>query len=327
MLQVLPHQQQRCQLSVLGGHHLPSKTPRLSFKEFTKLCKTDHPDGKPRVFHARRNDEMIQALLAKKIYGARIKIAFTSTAQRNHSRFTKMLMGQMDSIISTCKAAESYLKKSADIIIPHGIDTNLYQPAEDRALAWKNTGYPGERGIGVFGRIRSSKGIDTFVSAVLPVLLAQPDITAIICGETLPKFAGFQAALEQKISAEGLTERCIFIGKQPFSKLPELFRACSIVVAASRNEGFGLTVLEAMSSGTPVVATEAGAWKEIIKQGETGYCVPVDNVEMMSEKISLLLSEDIDLLGKAARQEILQHYGVEKEADALCQHLLSLRNL
>ncbi|MFT6793932.1 MAG: mannosyltransferase [Rubritalea sp.] len=66
----------------------------LTFRQFTKLCKSTHPDGEPRIFHARRNDEMIQSLIAKKLFGAKIKIVFTSTAQRHHSRFTRWLMSK-----------------------------------------------------------------------------------------------------------------------------------------------------------------------------------------------------------------------------------------
>ena len=117
MLQVLPHQRKLMSLAVLGKHHIDDDTPILSFREFTKLSKQSLLDGKPRIFHARRNDEMIQALIAKKIFGSKLKIVFTSTAQRHHSHFTRWLMSKMDAIITTCNAANAYLKTPADIII------------------------------------------------------------------------------------------------------------------------------------------------------------------------------------------------------------------
>ncbi|MDB4633314.1 glycosyltransferase family 1 protein, partial [Akkermansiaceae bacterium] len=149
MLQTLPEVQKLMPLAVMGHHHLPSGTPTIRFWELVSLR------DKTRIFHARRNDEMIQALAARKL-GAKIKIIFTSTAQRHHTRFTRWLISQMDGIITTCSAANSYLETPANIVIPHGIDLERYQPPVDKEKAWKSLGFPGEFGIGIFGRVRPS---------------------------------------------------------------------------------------------------------------------------------------------------------------------------
>lgn len=327
MLQVLPHQQEIMPLAVLGKHHLPENVPCLTFKQFVKICKNPLADGKSRVFHARRNDEMIQALLAKKL-GAKIKIVFTSTAQRHHSRFTRMLMSKMDGIITTCTAAGSYLKRPADVIIPHGIDLDTYTPPSDKVKAWSELGFPGKYGIGIFGRIRPSKGIDLLVDGAIPVLKKHPDATVIICGETTPKFQSYEQELKQKINEVGLQDRFIFIGKRPFSELPSLFQGMSIVTALSRNEGFGLTVLEAMASGTAVLASEAGAWKDIIRNETDGYCVPIEDKDAITEKLSLMLSQPNKLLemGMNGRQHVEANYSNKNEARALCDYFRSLQS-
>ncbi len=324
MLQVAAHQKDLVELAVLGAAHLPSDIRALSFREFLSVTKRTPAAGKSIVFHARRNDEMIQALIAKKLFRRPLKIAFTSTAQRQHSKFTKWLMQQMDSIITTSHATNHYLEPKSKTIIPHGIDTDRYQPAEDRANNWKSLAYPGSRGIGIFGRIRPSKGTDLFVDALLKHLQKDSETTAIICGETTAKNETFQQQLQQKIDAANLSERILFIGTQDFDALPNLFKSLSLVVAASRNEGFGLTVLEAMASGTPVVATEAGAWKDIVTDGEVGFCVPCEDSNALAEAIAKVLSSDIESMGKAARARVEQHYTAHKEAKALTEHLLSL---
>jgi len=144
-------------VAVLGPHNLPEGTAVLSFGEMLRLCRRPLPGGRYRVFHARRNDEMIQALLARAL-GAKLRIAFTSTAQRRHSRFSRWLMSRMDGIVSTCTAAASYLDREPDIIVPHGVDVARYRPPESREAAWNALGFPGDYGIGVFGRVRPSKG-------------------------------------------------------------------------------------------------------------------------------------------------------------------------
>lgn len=324
MIQVLPHQQKELNVAVLGNHHLPEGSVSISYIEFLKLCRKKTSAGKYRVFHARRNDEMIQALIAKYLFGAKIKIVFTSTAQRHHSKFTQLLMSRMDSIITTCKAAGSYLIKPADITIPHGIDTHRYSPCEDRDSSWASLGYGGQRGVGIFGRIRPSKGTAVFIDAMIPLLKKDKELHAVICGETLPKFQQYEDSIQDKVREHQLENQVHFIGKQAFSKLPSIFQSLSCVVAASENEGFGLTVLESMASGTPVVATKAGAWEEVILNGDTGFCVEINNSSAMSEALAKVLSSDIETLGKNSREHILTNYSVEREATTLINHLMSL---
>lgn len=320
MLQVLPHQKKLIETAVLGKHHLSDATKWLTFRQFTKLCRNKHPDGKPRIFHARRNDEMIQALIAKKFFGAQIKIAFTSTAQRHHSRFTRWLMSKMDAIISTCTAANSYLKTPADIIIPHGIDIETYTPSNEKKSKAID--------IGVFGRIRPSKGIDLLIDAAIPVLKNHPHVMLNVCGETTPKFQSYLDEQKLKISVAGLTDQVKFLGKVEFDKLPGLYRNMHIVCAVSRNEGYGLTPLEAMASGVAVLTSEAGAWKDIIENGVQGYCIPTGDVIAIQEKLEQMISDPEKLaeMGKAGRTHVNNHYTNKREAEQLCGFFEELRS-
>ncbi|MFT5883226.1 MAG: mannosyltransferase [Crocinitomicaceae bacterium] len=327
MLQVLPHQQKHMQLAVMGANHLPKEFPSLSFLETIKQCKEYLPDGRKRVFHARRNDEMIQAILLKKLFGAKIMQVFTSTAQRHHSSFTKWLMSQMDGIITTCEAAGSYLDTPADIVIPHGIDLKTYFPSNDKAEAWKKLGLQGEYGIGIFGRIRHQKGLDILIDAAIPLLKENPAPTIVIVGETTPSHQNYLDDQLAKMQKAGLGERIVVLGKRPFSDIPVLFRSMSIIAALSRNEGYGLTAPEAMASGTAVLASEAGAWKEVVREGIDGYVVPCDEVEATRTKLALLLSEECELekMGLAGLQRIKDHFTIEREAESLCDFFKSLQ--
>ncbi|MDF1738948.1 MAG: glycosyltransferase family 4 protein [Verrucomicrobiales bacterium] len=320
MLQVLQHQQQFMKLAVLGEHHLPEGVPVVTFRGLIRLCRDPLPDGRPRIFHARRNNEMIQALLLKRIFGAKIKIVFTSTAQRYHSGFTRWLMGQMDEVISTCTAAASYLRTPPALLVPHGIDLATYFPSEDREADWNQLGLPGKKGIGIFGRVREQKGVDLLVRAALPLLNAHPDYTVVICGETTPDQKLFQEKLISETKAAGLEDRFAFLGKRPFEEIPLLFRSMTIVAALSRNEGFGLTVPEAMASGTAVLASEAGAWKDIVDDGIDGRIVPCDDLDATQKALGDMLEspDELETMGRKGRLKIEQHYTIEREAKALC---------
>jgi mannosyltransferase len=327
MLQVLEYQKDLANVAVLGNSHLPPDISVISFREMIRQSKKS---DLPIVFHARRNDEMIQALIAKTIFGARLKIVFTSTAQRHHSRFTKWLMKRMDSILTTCQAADSYLtERRADKIIPHGVDLARFNVSKDKKADWKKLGFGGTYGIGAFGRIRASKGIDLLVHAGIRLLPSYPDFNVIICGECLDRHRPFQQELERKIQNANLSNRIQFIGKKPFEDLPSLFSALTVVTALSRHEGFGLTPLEAMASGTAVLTSEAGAWPEIIKNGMTGYISKTGDLEDVIKKLEMLIQSPQECLqmGIRGRQLVEEKYTAQREAKEITEHLLSLVDL
>ena len=322
MLQTLKHQKNIMPIRVLGGHHLTPEDRFLavSFKQLKKQLKHPLPDSRPRIFHARRNDEMIQALCLKHLYGAKIKILFTSTAQRHHSRFTRFLMNKVDAVISTNQAAASYLKQPPKTIIAHGIETNEFYPDKTRDTS--------NIRIGIFGRVRKQKGIDIFVKAACSVLPKHLNATAHIIGEITSDNEAFARELKSEIDAAGLSDRIAFAGKLNFDEIPALYRSMDIICALSRNEGFGLTVLEAMSSGAAVLSSKAGAWPEIIQDGVFGYSVETANQRATNEALDKLLSnsETLKDMGQAGRAHILKHYRIEDEAKALCDFYKGLQN-
>ena len=299
----------------------------MTFREALRLLKTPLPGGKARIFHARRNNEMLQALALKKLSPTPLKIAFTSTAQREHTWITRWVIREADAVISTCTAAASYVHGNVDLIRPHGVDLQRFPPAADRTALWQELGFPGKYGIGIFGRVRHQKGIDILVDAVLPLLPKFPDFTVVVCGETTPQQLKYERSLRAKIAAAGLESRFVFLGKQAFSAMPKLFRAMHLVTALSRNEGFGLTVLEAMASGAAALASEAGAWQDIVRPGETGYLVPRDDISATREKLETLLSDisQLEAMGRNGRSIAEANYSLKDEAETLTNYLRSLQ--
>ena len=99
-----------------------------------------------------------------------------------------------------------------------------------------------------------------------------------------------------------------------------------LVTALSRNEGFGLTVLEAMASGAAVLASEAGAWKDIVRNDTDGLIVPCDDIQATETALLKLLADPDKLIemGTHGRQHVEQHYTLEREAKELCQFLSSI---
>ncbi|TMM47510.1 glycosyltransferase family 4 protein [Colwellia ponticola] len=325
MLQVLSHEQALINLRVMGKHHLPDESLSISFWQVARLCVKPLASGKFRIFHARRVDEMIQALILKHIFRVKLKIVFSSAAQRHRSGFTLWLTDRMDAVLAMCKASASYLHRKPDAIIYHGVKTDIYLPATDKSQAWQSldllpkNSIKGKQGIAILGRVRQQKGVHLFVEACIALLKDKPDYTAVVVGSISSSNESFVNELQLKIAQAGLTDRIIFAGEQNFADIPKIFSSLSLVVALSENEGFGLTILEAMSSGAAVLASEAGAWPEVVREGVDGYVVPVNDLAAVTEKMSLLLADEEKLMqmGRSGRERVLAHYSVEREAKEL----------
>lgn len=332
MLQLLSEQQKLINLRVMGKHHLPDESLNISFWQVAKLCRTPLSDGRYRIFHARRVDEMIQALILKHVFRAKIKIVFSSAAQRNRSGSTKWLTDKMDAVLAMCKASASYLHKEPDGIIYHGVKTDVYTPPENKEAAWQalnllpETLFKGKHGIAILGRVREQKGVHLFVRSCINLLAKYPDYTAVVVGSISSSNESFVKELQAEIDNAGFSERIIFAGEQNFADIPSIFSALSLVVALSDNEGFGLTILEAMSSGTAVLASEAGAWPEVVRSGQDGYVVPINDLPAVIEKMDLLLSDEqqLEQMGINGRERVLAHYSVQREAKQLVKFFRQL---
>ena len=322
MLQVLEHQKRQASLVVLGASHLPSTVKSLQFLPLLRLLRSQQAQGQVVVFHARRNNEMIQGLSLKQLARCKIRLLFTSTAQRHHTRFTRWLMREMDSVISTCTAAAAYLKTPPDKLIPHGIDTQRYHPTTESMTLPDDLSTPAKHYIGIFGRVRAQKGVDILITAALPLLKRHTDWAIVVIGEIKPEEQSFVAHLKQQAEQAGVLDRVVFTGPRPFEELPRLFACMAIVTALSRNEGFGLTVLEAMSSGKAVVASRAGAWPDILTSEEDGLLVDIADAASTQVALERLVTDE-DLRARLAangRRTVLDRYSVETEAAALLNH-------
>ncbi len=298
----------------LVGDKLPSGPAPISYRQAISLCRKP-PENRPfAIWHVRRNLEMAAAIFARDVLRLPIRIVFTSAAQRLHSIVPRHLIAKMDAVVATTAKAATFVPKLA-AVVPHGVDTTRFTPAADRAAAWKILGYGGQYGIGIVGRVRPEKGTDLFVDAMIRVLPARPDFTAIIIGRTMPSDAAFETDLRARINAAGLTDRILFVGEHPPQEMPKIIRSLSLLVAPARYEGYGMTPLEAMASGVPVVASKTGAYEEMINKEEAGRVVEIENRESLAETISqvTLHPEKLKLLSHSARERASKFFSLTDE--------------
>jgi mannosyltransferase len=273
------------------------------------------PKDKPfTIWHVRRNLEMEWAIFARDVLKMPIKIVFTSASKRHHSRRPRWLIGRMDAVIAVTEEAASFVP-NVWAVVPHGIDTRKFVPAPDRDAAWRALGWPGEIGIGMFGRIRPNKGTDVFVEALCRVLPGYPGVTALINGIVTRKNWAFARRLRNKVTAAGLAERVIWSDVTDYEKIIERYQGVSLMVACPRREEFGLTPMEAMACGTPTLLSDTGDFRNMTVSGETGLIVPAGDVDALVARLGEMLSDParLETMGKAARLNAERDHDVQLE--------------
>ncbi|MFC5585501.1 glycosyltransferase family 4 protein [Nitratireductor kimnyeongensis] len=314
IVQLVPEQSKTVAIAALGPG-LPGMLPKLRWWQVPGLLRK--PANRPfRIWHARRNTEMLAGVLLKQILRAPMKLVFTSAAQRHHSRYTKWLIRRMDAVVATSRRSGSFLRVPYKVVM-HGVDTERFHPPAKDGDDWQVTGLPGRYGVGCFGRIRHQKGTDLFVAAMIELLPRYPDWTAVVLGRVTAENKGFAEELQRSIDQAGLSSRIVFLGE--VSDVRPWFRRIDLCVAPSRNEGFGLTPLEAMASATATVASDAGAYEEMILIGETGEVAPAGDGVALKQAIQRYL-ESPELCrahGRSALRHARSRFPLEGEANAL----------
>ncbi len=297
---------------------LPDHVPQISRVRLLTMPRFG-PNG-PRVWHARRNSEMLAGLILKHLFRKRLKLLFTSASQRHHTGYSKWLIRQMDHVISTSEKTAGYLDRPSTVIL-HGIDTGEFAPPADHAALKAEMGLPPGPLVGCFGRIRAQKGTDAFVDAMIELLPDRPGAAAIVLGRATEQHQGFERGLREKVAAAGLSDRILFKPEVPVHEIARWYQALDLFIAPQRWEGFGLTPLEAMACGVPVIATTVGAFEELVIPDETGALIPPGDVSAMVEATARLLDDDAERSRQstAARAHMEANFRIEREAEAITQ--------
>jgi mannosyltransferase len=305
---------QACMIGIAAtGPGLPSDIPHIPLIRCFVL-----PRDRWRVWHARRNTEMLLGLILRDVFHRRLKLLFTSAAQRHHKPFTKGLIARMDAVVATSARAAAYLDRPATVVM-HGVDCDTFHPAPDRAALRTELGLPDGLLVGCFGRIRAQKGVDLLVDAVLRLLPARAHVHVIFTGRVTDDQRDFHAGLVARIAAAGLTDRIRFLGELPWADVVRHYQALDLFVAPARWEGFGLTPLEAMACGVPVVAARVGAFEALLLDGATGSLVPPGDADALTTALQGWIddSERLPATGARARAHVLAHHRIETEAETL----------
>jgi glycosyltransferase involved in cell wall biosynthesis len=154
----------------------------------------------------------------------------------------------------------------------------------------------GQPVLGYFGRDSQEKGLDILLKAFLPIHRERPDARLLVVGPERWPPAG-----------DGI----IWAGFQP--DIRPWLSACDLVIVPSRREAFGLSALEALALGRPVIASRVGGLPEIVREGVGGRLVPPGDAAELAEAVleALAAPERLEEWGEAGRRDVWSRYRAE----------------
>lgn len=194
--------------------------------------------------------------------------------------------------------------------VPNGVDLKKYEGniTKDQKM------------VLYVGRLLPHKGLDTLVKAAPLVLEKIPEAVFVVAG---PTNGGW------KLDVGSLTkDNCVLLGEVSEEEKIGLMQKASVFCLPSRSEAFGITVIEAMAAGCPVVVSDIPALTEIVEHGKTGLVFPVNDERSLADRIITLLSDQTlsQQLSQNAQERASEKYDWEKIIDCLEKIYLSLKD-
>jgi glycosyltransferase involved in cell wall biosynthesis len=172
--------------------------------------------------------------------------------------------------------------------------------------------------IGSFANFKQQKNHSMLFRAFKLVLESLPEARLVLVGDQVVdikgRLDGYRAQLGRLVDDLDIRCKCMFLGHQ--EDVEQLYAACDITALSSLHEGTPNVLLESMACGIPVVATNICDNSYVVKDGETGFLVEVDDVEGMAERLRALLADDTmrEEMGQRARNWVVEEFSLEQLA-------------
>lgn len=208
-------------------------------------------------------------------------------------------------------------------IIPPGVNTERFHPL-DKSANQHLIGPVGNSPYLLFvGRIERLKAVDSILHAL--AILQNNDARLlgdlhflIVGGDPRDTSDTEMVALQHLAQNLGVAQRVCFVGARDQNQLPYFYANALATLMPSDYESFGMAALESMASGTPVIASRVGGLAYLVRDGETGYLVPVREPQAIAASIANLLSDPAQqkIMGRHAA-EVAQEYAWSKIVDRL----------
>lgn len=198
--------------------------------------------------------------------------------------------------------------------IPNAVDTGRFFPADSahKRDARHRLGLPEQGRIVVYtGRLVSYKGLPLLVDVWTKLRPSFPDDVLLLVGDGGLDIHACEEELRTTVRERGMEESVVFTGS--VQNVHEYLHAADIFAFPSENDAFPSSLIEAMTSGLPVIATPVGAIPEVVQDGENGLLVPPRDGDALAEALTRLLTDDVlsERLATAGWRTVQERYSAE----------------
>jgi len=206
--------------------------------------------------------------------------------------------------------------------IPNSVDTTLFRPVsrQEKSELRQRLGIPPKDVLVIYtGRLVSYKGLPLLVQVWEQLHQVHPYAALILVGGGSADIYNCEAWLKDYVRSHGLEESVSFVGE--VRNVHEHLQSADIFVFPTEKEAFGISVIEAMACGLPVIATPVGGLGDILVDGQNGLLVsPRDEQELLSALHALISDRKrAESLGSAALQTSRDRYRVEMVTESYIQ--------
>lgn len=276
---------------------------------------------RPHIVHS-RNWGGLEAVVAAKLAGVPVVVhsehgyevdMFAGLPLRQRL-FRKMAYGMADAVFALTRELRDFHSRQAWIhpqrmgVIYNGVDTKRFAPCTKTRIATRaEFGFPPDSFVvGSVGRLVPIKDYLTLLKAAAKLKESGIDVRVLLVG------SGPERAKLQKAASDWLDGRVLFAGDS--DRIPEMLNTMDTFVLPSLGEGMSNTVLEAMASGLPVIATKVGGNPEIVDDGRTGWLFTPGDVQWLADKLKVLASDRalIHRVGTAARERAIESFSLDR---------------
>jgi glycosyltransferase involved in cell wall biosynthesis len=260
-------------------------------------------------------DKMFWGRLAAKRVGVPVVLsALHSTGWPDGvGRLNRLLTSITDGFIAVADSHGEFLATREGFpaervfVIPNGVDTARFAPLPDAASVRHEIGVgPTDPVVSIVAVLRPEKNHELFLDVVRRVTQQTADAKFLIVGDG-PR----REQLEQLAAELGVAASVRFLGTR--DDVPRLLSTSNVFALTSHNEASPVSILEAMSVGKPVVATNVGSIGEAVSDGHTGYLVPSGDAAAFAQCVVELVENPLraQAMGVAAREAVVARWSVD----------------
>ena len=280
------------------------------------LCRNSRQSARISSFYGPwHQEQLVEKEVQSRLHPGRIKAFLFHRLQRfvlNHSEKIIVL-----SRFSQFSLSELFGPSLTSELIPGAADLARFLPAGDRRQVRARLGLPvAGKVLLTIRRLVPRMGIDALIAAMPRILTAHAGTLLVVGGTGV-----LRETLEKQAIDLGVSDQVLFTGYIPDEELPLYYQAADLFVLPTRAlEGFGLSTVESLACGTPVVGTAVGATAEIITGLDDRFLIPESTPESIANTILTCIDTACeDAFRRRCRRYAEEHYDWERVVDSLEQ--------